>query len=125
MTAIAVTAAYSKHKMRYHLMGPKDNPGATIKVIKIVPPTSYTAGGDTLDLSTLFKRRIWWVMFMNATVRNATTGYLQVGYVPGTAKTDYRGGYSPTDGKITLSNAATEASGNVSAYPVYAVVCGC
>ena len=62
---------------------------------------------------------------MNPTVRNATTGYYQVGYAPGTAKTDYRGGYSPTDGKIVFSDGATEASGDLSAYKVYAVVCGC
>lgn len=99
--------------------------GANIKVIKITPPTTYTAGGDALDLSALFPDRIYWLMFMNATVRNATTGYLQVGYAPGTAKTDRFGGYSPTDGKVVYSAGATEAADDLSAYPTYAVVCGC
>jgi hypothetical protein len=125
MTAIALTNPATNHKIHYTMMGPKNNKGATIKVIKITPPTSYTAGGDALDLSALFPKRIYWLMFMNATVRNATTGYLQVGWVPGTTMTDKRGGFSPTDGKLTLSNAGTEASGNVAAYVVYAVVCGC
>ena len=124
MTAIAATAP-SKTKMRYTMMGPKDNPGATIKVIKIVPPDSYTVGGDALDLSTLFPKRIYWLMFMNATVRNATTGFLQVGYIPGVAVTDKRGGTNPATGKVVFSDGATEASGDLSAYPVYAVVCGC
>lgn len=125
MTAIAATAAAMNKKMTYTMMGPKENKGATIKVIKITPPTTYTAGGDALDLTTLFPKRIYWLMFMNATVRNASTGYLQVGWVPGTAMTDKRGGYSPSDGKLTFSDGATEASGDLSAYPVYAVVCGC
>ena len=125
MTAIAVTNPAVNHKMHYMMMGPKENKGASIKVIKITPPTSYTSTGDALDLTALFPKRIYWLMFMNATVRNATTGYLQVGWVPGTAMTDKKGGYSPTDGKVVFSAGATESSGDLSAYPVYAVVCGC
>jgi hypothetical protein len=127
MTAIAATAADTNHTMRYMMMGPKENKGASIKVIKITPPDSYTAGGDALNLTTLFPKRIYWLMFMNATVRNATTGFVQVGWVPGTAMTDKHGGYSPTDGKVifSASTGAAEASGDLSAYPVYAVVCGC
>ena len=123
MTAIALTSAYSKHKVRYHLMGSKYNKGATIKVIKITPPTSYTSTGDALDLSALFPKRIWWVMFMNPSVRSGTD-FAQIGYVPGTAMTDFRGGYSPTDGKIVFSGGATESSGDMSTYLAYAVVCG-
>lgn len=125
MTAIAVTAPETKHKMHYMMQGPKNNPGANIKVIKIVPPTSYTSTGDALDLSALFPNRIYWLMFMNPTVINAGSDYVQVGYEPGTAKTDYRGGYSPTDGKVVFTAGATESSGDLSAYTVYAVVCGC
>jgi hypothetical protein len=124
MTAIAVTAPATKHKLYYTMMGPKNNPGATIKVIKIVPPDSYTSTGDALDLTTLFPRRIYCVMFMNSNARSGTS-FAQVGYAPGTAKTDYRGGYSPADGKIVFSAGATESSGDMSAYVVYAVVSGC
>ena len=127
MTAIAATAPMTNHKMHYMMMGPKDNPGASIKVIKIIPATAYTAAGDHLDLSALFPKRIYWLMFMNPTVINAGVNFVQAGYIPGTAKTDYRGGWSPTDGHFVLSAAATEATTNAdySAYPVYAVVCGC
>jgi hypothetical protein len=128
MTAIAVTAPAcnaTNHKMYYMMQGPGDSPGASIKVIKITPPTSYTSTGDALDLSALFKRRIYWLMFMNPTVINDGVDFAQVGYEPGTAKTDKRGGYSPTDGKIVFSTGSTESSGDLSAYPVYAVVCGC
>jgi hypothetical protein len=128
MSAITVTEISStNHKLRTTMMGPKGNVGATIKVIKITPTTDYTAGGDHLDLSSFFTNRIWWLMFMNPTVRNATTGYLQVGYIPGTAKTDGRGGYSPTDGHITFTAGGTESAthDDPHAYPVYAVVSGC
>jgi hypothetical protein len=125
MTAIAFTAPETNHKMHYQMMGPKQEKGATIKAIKITPPDSYTSTGDALDLSTLFPSRIYWVMFMNATVVNAGVDYVQVGYEPGTAKDDFKGGYSPADGKVVFSAGATESSGDLSAYPVYAVVCGC
>ena len=126
MTAIAVTAPETKHKMHYMMQGPKQNPGASIKAIKIVPPTEYTTTGDALDLSALFPNRIYWMMFMNPNVRSGTD-FAQVGYEPGTAKTDYRGGYSPTDGKIVLSGGATEFTddADASTYVIYAVVCGC
>ena len=128
MTAIAAAAAATDKKIYYTMMGPKYNPGATIKVIAITPPTSYTSTGDTLDLSALFKRRIYWLMFMNATCVNAGVDYVQVGYIPGAAVTDKRGGYNPATGKVVLSAGATEATneGDYSAYgPIYAVVCGC
>lgn len=126
MTAIAVTNPMTSHKMRYQMMGPKLNPGASIKVIKITPATAYTAAGDHLNLSALFPNRIYWLMFMNSNVRSGTD-FAQVGYVPGTAKTDYKGGWSPTDGHIVYSAGATEATtnGDYSTYVTYAVVCGC
>jgi len=126
--AIAVTAPYVKMKLRDMMAGSGNlgrTKGAVVKVVKIVPPTTYTAAGDALDLSALFPSRIYWLMFMNPTVRNATTGFAQVGYYPGTAKTDRFGGYSPTDGKVVYSAGNTESSGDMAAYVTYAVVCGC
>ena len=133
MTAIAASVWKTNQKMHAMTFGPKGAAGATIKVIKVVPATTnYSAGGVTLDLSTAgplgtegFKRRIYWCVPMNATARNATTGYLQVGYVPGTAKTDAPGGFAATDGKYVLSNGATEGGqADYSAYTLYFVVCG-
>jgi len=101
---------------------------ANIKVVKITPPTTYTSTGDALDLSALFPDRIYWLMFMNPTAGDNPGGasaYEQVGYVPGTAKTDRFGGFSPTDGKVVFSEGATEASGDLKEHIVYAVVCGC
>jgi hypothetical protein len=63
---------------------------------------------------------------MNPTARDATTGFLQVGYEPGTAKTDKAGGFSPTDGKYVLSGGATECTASDhSAHTLYFVACGC
>ena len=98
--------------------------GASIRVLKITPPTTYTSTGDALDLSAFFPDRIYWMMFMNPSVRSGTD-FAQVGYEPGTAKTDRFGGYSPADGKIVFSGGATESAGDMSTYLVYAVVCGC
>jgi hypothetical protein len=75
----------------------------------------------------LFKDRIWWMMPMTYTAKNATTGYLQMGFVPGTAKTDIvAGGYATSGWKVQLSAGATETADNadISAYTFYAVVCG-
>lgn len=195
MTAIAITAPATSQKMFQMMQGPKAEPGASIKVLAITPPSSYTSTGDALDLTRYTKRitalsaagstvitcgaavadgtsvlikgtnsvpnadgtytatyvgstsfsipytvttagwtgtatygffphRIYWVMFMNPTVRSGTD-YAQVGYAPGTAMTDGKGGYSPADGKIVFSTGATEFGGDASTYTVYAVVCGC
>ena len=128
MTAIAATAPSTNKKWRYIVSG-GSYPSASVKVIKIVPPTDdpgYTTRGDTLDLSAIFPHRIYWLMFMNATV-NWSTDFVQIGYEPGTAKTDKAGGYSPTDGKIVLSCGSTEFTDDAAAegYVAYAVVSGC
>ena len=134
MTAIA--ASVWKVNMKEHKMvfGPAGASGATVKVIKVIPATTnYSAGGVTLDLSTAgplgsdgFKRRIYWCVPMNPTAIDASTGFLQHGYVPGTAKTDAPGGFSPTDGVYVLSAGATECTASdQSAHPLYFVVCGC
>ena len=133
MTAIA--ASVWKVNMKQHAMvfGPKGASGARKVVVKVVPATdNYTAGGVTLDLSTAgtlgadgFKHRIYYCVPMNPTVRNASTGYKQVGYEPGTAKTDAPGGWNPADGKYVLSTGATESTAaNNSAYVMYFIVCG-
>jgi hypothetical protein len=127
MTAIAAVVWKTNLKQRAMTFGPHGVKGASIKVIKVTPATdNYSAAGVTLDLSAHFPERIYWCVPMNATVRNATTGYMQVGYVPGTAKTDKAGGFASTDGKYQFSAGATEdtASDN-SAYVIYFVVCGC
>lgn len=132
MTAIAIaaTAPATDKKWRYIVMG-GPYPSASMKVIKIVPPTDdpgYTTRGDTLDLSAIFPHRIYWLMFMNANVR-WTAAFVQIGYEPGTAKTDKAGGYSPTDGKIVLTTgtSGTEFTDDAAAegYVAYAVVSGC
>jgi hypothetical protein len=133
MTAIA--ASVWKTNMKEHAMvfGPKGAAGATIKVIKVVPGTgNYSAGGVTLDLSTAgslgadgFKRRVYWCVPMNPTAVDASTGFLQVGYVPGTAKTDGPGGFSPADGVYVMSTGATEmTASDQSAHVLYFVACG-
>lgn len=134
MTAIAAEAYYTDMKMKAMTMGPAGAAGATIKVIKVVPATTnYAAGGVTLNLGTSgplgadgFKRRVYWCVPMNPTARDATTGYLQHGYVPGTAKTDAPGGFSPADGKYVMSTGATEmTASDQSAHTLYYVACGC
>ena len=127
MTAIAASVWKVNMKEHAMVMGPAGSPGATIKVIKVVPATAnYSAGGVTLDLSSFFKQRIYWCVPMNPTARDATTGFLQVGYEPGTAKTDRAGGFAPADGKYVLSSGATECTASdQSAHTLYFVVCGC
>ena len=133
MTAIA--ASVWKVNMKQHAMvyGPKGASGARTMVVKVVPATSnYSAGGVTLDLSTAgtlgssgFKRRIYYCVPMNPTARDASTGFLQVGYEPGTAKTDAPGGWNPADGKYVMSTGATEmTASDQSAHTLYFVVCG-
>jgi hypothetical protein len=125
MTAIA--AAIGATNMKHHAMtfGPHGNAGATIKVLTVTPPTTYTAGGDALDLSSFFRRRIYFAVPINPTVNNGSNTYAQVSYVPGTAKTDLAGGYLPTNGKIQFSAGATESSGDMSLYAFKLLVCGC
>jgi hypothetical protein len=133
MTAIAAAVWKTSMKMQAMTMGPAGASGATIKVVKVTPATTnYSAGGVTLDLSTAgplgsagFKRRIYWAVPMNPTAVDASTGFLQHGYVPGTAKTDAPGGFSPTDGKYVMSTGATEmTASDQSAHALYYVVCG-
>jgi len=131
MTAIAATAWKVNMKMRAMMFGPYHEPGATIKVIKVVPATTnYAAGGVTLDLSAHFKHRLYWCVPMNPTARDATTGFLQVGYEPGTALANTpgnnAGGWNPADGKYVLSSGATECTASdQSAHTLYFVACGC
>lgn len=127
MTAISAVSWKTDMKMHAMTLGPQGNAGASIKVIKVVPATdNYSAGGVTLDLSSFFPRRLYWCVPMNPTARDATTGYLQIGYEPGTAKTDSAGGWSAADGKYVMSAGATEASAaNESAHTLYFVACGC
>jgi hypothetical protein len=125
MTLIAAAISSVDHKLHYLMMGPKYLKGSTIKTLTITPATNAAAGGDTLDLSAHFPNRVYWVKAMNPTAKNATTGYVQVGFVPGTAKTDNPGGWASTDWKVQFSEGATSKTGNIAAYVVYAVACGC
>lgn len=133
MTAIAASVYEVGMKEHAMVFGPQSSQGATIKVIRVVPNnSSYTATGVTLDLSTAgplgangFKRRLYWCVPMNPACRNATTGYLNIGYEPGTAKDDSIGGFSPADGKYVCSKGETEAStGDYAAYVMFFVACG-
>lgn len=128
MTAIAASVWKTNLKMRAMTFGPAGVNGASIKVVKVVPATdNYSAGGVTLDLSSLFPKRLYWCVPMNGgAARDATTGYLQFGYVPGTALTDAAGGFSPADGKYVMSTGATEmTASDQSAHTLYFVACGC
>ena len=92
-----------------------------------VPVTTTTAGTTGEVTWGLFRNRIWWIMPMTYTAKNATTGYLQMGFVPGAAKTDMpNGGYATSGWKMQLSAGSTEVAGstNISAYTFYAVACG-
>ena len=133
MTAIA--ASVYKVNMKQHAMvfGPQGASGAKTVVVKVVPGTgNYSAGGVTLDLSTAgglgkdgFKHRVYYCVPMNPTAIDASTGFLQHGYVPGTAKTDAPGGFSPTDGKYVCSAGASEiGSADISDHTLYYVACG-
>src|SRR5512137_307493 len=133
MTAIAAVKWKTDMKMKAMTMGPAGAAGATIKVIKVTPATTnYSAGGVTLNLGTSgplgsdgFKHRVYWCVPMNPTAVDASTGFLQHGYVPGTAKTDAPGGFSPTDGKYFNDTATTEmTASDQSAHVLYYVACG-
>lgn len=98
--------------------------GATIKSILVTLPASYDAGGSTLDLSPQFPNRVFWALPMTASAKNASTGYIQIGLVPGTAKTDAQGGFASTDWKLQCTAGATQSSGDLSAYVTHIVACG-
>lgn len=92
-----------------------------------VPVTVSTAGTTGEVYWGVFAKRIWWIMPMTYTAKNATTGYLQMGFVPGTAMSDYpNAGYATSGWKMQLSAGATEAGSgaDISAYTFYAVACG-
>ena len=105
--------------------GQQNMPGASVKVILVTLPASYDAGGSALSLASLFPDRVFWAVPMTATAKDATTGFTTIGVVPGTAKTDAKGGYSSTDWKITSAVGAAEASGNLADHVTYIVACGC
>ena len=103
---------------------PKKDAGY-IKVILVTLTTSYDVGGSALDLSTPFPNRVYWALPMTAIAKDATTGFTQIGIVPGTLKTDGLGGFASTDWTITSSVSAAEASGNLTDHVCYIVACGC
>jgi hypothetical protein len=99
----------------------------TEKVILITLTSSYDTAGSALDLSTPFPNRVFWALPMTAIAKDATTGFTQIGIVPGTVKTDGLGGFASDDWKITSSVSATEVSstGDLSDHVCYIVACGC
>ena len=97
----------------------------TTKVILITLPASYDTLGSALDLSTPFPDRVFWAFPMTAIAKDATTGFTQIGIVPGTAKTDGLGGFASTDWVVTSSVSATEAADDLSDHVCYIVACGC
>jgi hypothetical protein len=105
--------------------GQQNMPGASVKVILVTLPTTYEAAGSALDLSALFPDRVFWAAPMTATAKDATTSFTTIGVVPGTAKTDVKGGFASTDWKITSAVGASEASGNIADHVCYIVACGC
>ena len=97
----------------------------TIKVILVTLTASYDVAGSALSLATPFPNRVFWAFPMTAIAKDATTGFTQIGLVPGTAKTDGLGGFGSTDWKVISSVSATEASGNLADHVCYIVACGC
>lgn len=125
MGAVTVsTTIPTSQKMVQMCGGVAGAKGATIKVILLTLPASYDAGGSTIDFSTPFPNRVFWVLPMTATAKDATTGFTQIGIVPGTAKTDKIGGFSSTDWKLVSSVGAAEASGSLADHVTYVVACG-
>jgi len=123
MTAVTSALASTSKKMQALCAGPANVAGASIKVITITPGT-YEAAGMALDLSAIFPDRVYWATVNSGTVRNATTGFLQVGLVPGAAKADGNG-YVPTGWKVVMSSGATEmTAADASAYVFNITVCG-
>ena len=111
-------------KVKELVFGPLGIVGAKFKVFTVASGT-YAAGGVVCDLSPFFSSRIYGAWIMNPTVRDASTGYVQAAYVPGTAKTDGKGGWSPADGKIQISTGATEnTTDDQSAHVIYLCVLG-
>ena len=92
-----------------------------------IPVTVSVAGTNGYVTWGHFRNRVYWALLMNPTVKDATTNYLQMGLVPGTAKGDTAGGYSPVDWYIRASDAATETTDatDLSGYTPYIVACGC
>ena len=99
----------------------------TIKVILVTLTDSYDTLGSTLSLATPFPDRVFWAFPMTAIAKDASTGFTQIGLVPGTVKTDGLGGFASMDWKITSSVSATEATntGDLSDHVCYIVACGC
>jgi hypothetical protein len=100
-------------------------PGARFHVIKVTPTSAYTAGGDTFSLAAYCPNRVFFAVPLEGAVKNATTGYMVPGIVPGASKTDQIGGFANSGWKLQMSAGASEASGDVSAYVFHMLVCGC
>ena len=124
MGAVTVGAVTGSMKMSELLVGKGFGKGATIKTIALAPPASYDAGGSTIDFSAHFKNRVFWVIPITNTAKDATTGYTQIGIVPGAVKTDKAGGFANSGWKLQSSVGAAEASGDLSDHVVYVVACG-
>ena len=124
MSANAVSTTVST-KMVQLCSGQQNLPGASVKVILVTLTSSYDAGGSALDMSSLFPDRVFWAAPMTATAKDASTGFTTIGVVPGTAKTDVKGGFASTDWKITSAVGASQASGDLSDHVCYIVACGC
>lgn len=124
MGACAVSTTVSSPMVKM-CSGQQNMPGASVKVILVTLPTTYDAAGSALDLSALFPDRVFWAAPMTATAKDATTSFTTIGVVPGTAKTDVKGGFASTDWKITSAVGASEASGNIADHVCYIVACGC
>ena len=126
MSACAVSTTVS-NKMVKMCSGQQNLPGASVKVILVTLTSSYDAGGSALDMSSIFPDRVFWAAPMTATAKDATTGFTTLGVVPGTAKTDVKGGFASTDWKITSALGATEttSTNSLSDHVCYIVACGC
>lgn len=120
---VATTAAVSQKQVEL-CSGRRSAKGATIKVFEVTGPSSYDAGGSTMDLSGFFPNRVFWAFPQNPSVNNGSNTYAQCACKKGTAKTDAIGGYASNDWKLQFSAGATESSSNMSAYVVTVVACG-
>jgi hypothetical protein len=126
MGAVTVSTVSSNVKVNELSVGKGvGSKGSTIKMVALTPPASYDAGGSTIDFSTLFPERVYFVIPITGTAKDATTGYTQIGIIPPTAKTDRQGGYPGAGWKLQSSVGAAEASGDLSDHVVYVVACGC
>ena len=92
----ASAASVASRTMVQECGGSPTKAAGTVKVILVTLTDSYDTLGSTLSLATPFPNRVFWAFPMTAIAKDASTGFTQIGLVPGTVKTDGLGGFSST-----------------------------